>query len=210
MKIIWITLLLVVSAWASATHSAKVLEKLESGGYSYIKVKEADKSYWIAMTQRPINIGDKIDFNEQGWMSDFYSKTLDRRFDKILFASDASFQTQKKVVKKPNIMSSSYQKGKSVSIAQLFARPQLYVGTKVRVRAKVTKVSKGIMKRNWVHLQDGSRYNNMDDLVFTTTGAVPKVGATVLAEGTLIRDKDFGYGYFYPVIIEESTFTTTK
>ena len=47
----------------------------------------------------------------------------------------------------------------------------------------------------------------MDDLVFTTTQISPQVGDTVYAKGKLIKDKDFGYGYFYPVIIQESSFT---
>ena len=66
------------------------------------------------------------------------------------------------------------------------------------------------MKRNWVHLQDGSRFKGQDDLVFTTTKAVPAKGDTVVAEGTVVLDKDFGYGYFYSVIIENSHFTLSK
>ena len=46
----------------------------------------------------------------------------------------------------------------------------------------------------------------MDDIVFTSTGALPKVGDIVSATGTVAIDKDFGYGYFYPVIVEKSSF----
>jgi hypothetical protein len=46
----------------------------------------------------------------------------------------------------------------------------------------------------------------MDDIVFTTTGTTPKKGDIVSASGTVTIDKDFGYGYFYPVIVEKSSF----
>ena len=76
----------------------------------------------------------------------------------------------------------------------------------VVVRGKVAKVSKGIMGKNWVHLRDGSGdpVKGTNNLVVTTLD-VPKVGDVVTAKGTLFKDKDFGAGYKYQVIIEEAT-----
>ena len=195
----------------ATTHSAKVVERLESGGYSYIKVQEAQKEYWIAMTQRSVKKGDVIHFNEQGWMKNFHSKTLNRTFDNILFASDVSTPTtQKEPAVKADILNSKYKKSNTITIAELFAHREKYAGKKVRICAVVTKTSSAIMKRNWVHLQDGSRFKGQNDLVFTTTKAVPTKGDIVVAEGTVVLDKDFGYGYFYSVIIENSHFTLSK
>ena len=79
--------------------------------------------------------------------------------------------------------------------------------TKVVIRGKVVKVSSGIMGKNWIHLQDGSgsaaKSNN--DLVFTSKETA-KVGDVITASGTLGKDRDFGSGYKYSVIIEEVTF----
>jgi len=76
----------------------------------------------------------------------------------------------------------------------------------VVVRGKVVKVSRGIMGKNWVHLRDGSGDpgKGTNNLVVTTQD-VPKVGDVVTAKGTLCKDKDFGAGYKYLVIIEEAT-----
>ena len=95
----------------------------------------------------------------------------------------------------------------TVTIAQLFKNRDAYVGKRVTVKGKVTKVSQNIMRLNWIHIQDGSRFANMDDLVFTTSRPAPKVGEIVYATGTVVKDKDFGYGYFYPLIIQEATFS---
>jgi len=210
MRLLLLMLTLSLSLLAT-THSAKVIEHLESGGYSYIKVQEAQKTYWIAMTQRSVKEGENIHFNEQGWMQNFHSKTLKRTFDSILFASDVSTpSTEKKVTQAPDVMKSKYQQKGTISIAELFANRAQYTGKKVRVRAEVTKTSSGIMKRNWVHLQDGSRFKGQDDMVFTTQTKTPNKGDVVIAEGTVTIDKDFGYGYFYSVIVEESHFINAK
>ena len=208
MKKIALSLILGLSLYASGIHQAKVQETLNSGGYTYMKVKDGKNSYWIAMTQRNVKVGDTVKFSEQGWMKNFHSKTLNRTFDNILFAADAAPQTQAQKIRdvKPNIMTSKYKTKDSITIAELFKNRDAYVGKKVTVHAKVTKVSEAIMKLNWVHLEDGSRFMNMDDLVFTSTQTPPKVGEVVYATGTVVKDKDFGYGYFYPLIIQEATF----
>ena len=76
----------------------------------------------------------------------------------------------------------------------------------VSVRGKVVKVSKGIMGKNWTHLRDGSgdAGKGTNNLVVTSQDD-PKVGDVVTARGTLYKDKDFGAGYLYKVIVEEAT-----
>ena len=59
------------------------------------------------------------------------------------------------------------------------------------------------MDRNWVHLVDGTEGDGKSDLTFTTQEIV-KVGDTVVLEGTLATDREFGAGYVYPVIVEEA------
>jgi hypothetical protein len=59
------------------------------------------------------------------------------------------------------------------------------------------------MSKNWIHLQDGSEANGSYDLTITTLETV-EVGTVVTLEGILAVDKDFGYGYKYDVILEDS------
>lgn len=78
---------------------------------------------------------------------------------------------------------------------------------KVVIRGKVVKVSSGIMGKNWIHLQDGtgSAAKGTHDLVFTSKDTA-KMGDVVTASGTLGKDRDFGSGYKYSVIVEDATF----
>lgn len=206
MKYLLLSLLLVLGLQASSNHTAKILETMDSAGYTYMKIQEDKEIYWIAMTQRKVKTGDSITFTEQSWMKNFHSKTLNRTFDKILFASNDVDAPIKKVSSTPNIMTSELKEKDTVLIADLFANPSKYEGKVITVKGVVTKISLGIMKRNWVHVTDGSRFNNKSDLVFTTTKEVSKMGEVVYATGTVEKDIDFGFGYFYPVIIQNSSF----
>jgi len=92
------------------------------------------------------------------------------------------------------------------TIGECFAKAKELDGKKVKVRGKVVKVSRMIMGKNWIHIQDGTGnpMKNTHDLVVTTM-AEPAMDSIVLVEGTLHADKDFGAGYKYDVIIEDAT-----
>jgi hypothetical protein len=91
-------------------------------------------------------------------------------------------------------------------VEKLFASAADLAGKKVKIRGKVVKVSPGIMGRTWIHLQDGTGnpMNNTHDLVVTSAD-VPELNSIVVVEGELAKDKDFGAGYFYNVIVEGAT-----
>ena len=88
------------------------------------------------------------------------------------------------------------------SIAELFANKKAYSGKVVKVKGQVTKYNPGIMGKNWVHIQDGSEFKEEFDLTITTDIEVA-VGETVTLEGSITLDKDFGFGYFYNVLMED-------
>ncbi|MCJ7603557.1 MAG: DNA-binding protein [Desulfobulbaceae bacterium] len=91
-------------------------------------------------------------------------------------------------------------------VGELFASAADLAGKKVKIRGKVVKVSPGIMGRTFIHLQDGTGnpMNNTHDLVVTSAD-VPELNSIVVVEGELVKDKDFGAGYFYNVIVEGAT-----
>lgn len=77
-------------------------------------------------------------------------------------------------------------------------------GKKVRINGKVVKVNNGIMKRNFLHIHDGSGQKGSTDDLTITSKQTAKVGDMVTITGTVIVNKDFGFGYNYPVLVEDS------
>lgn len=69
-----------------AGHKGKVLETMDSGGYTYVQIDENGQKLWVAAMQTPVKVGDTVEFPDSPPMVNFQSKTLKRTFDKIIFA----------------------------------------------------------------------------------------------------------------------------
>ncbi|MBB6462342.1 OB-fold nucleic acid binding domain-containing protein [Flammeovirga kamogawensis] len=193
------------------THKIVVTEKIASGGYIYIKVSEKGNDYWMAVPGRQIEIGATYYYDGGMEMRNFESKTLNRTFESVIFAEGIR-DTNKKGVAKAN--TNSNPEGKSsvdhiekapngISVAELFENPKSYLNKQVIIKGKVVKVNNGVMKVNFVHLQDGSIGNGKYDITITTNDDF-KVGEVVTIKGTVTLDKDFGSGYVYDVLIEKA------
>jgi len=93
----------------------------------------------------------------------------------------------------------------SFSVGECFEQGKDLNGKTVRVRGKVMKISRMIMGKNWLHIQDGTGnpLQNQHDLVVTTSEESGE-GKVVTVEGVLAADRDFGAGYKYEVIVEDA------
>jgi hypothetical protein len=195
----------------SSSRSGEVMDKIDAGNYSYLQLKENDQVYWAAVPTMQIENGEQIFFSEYMEMKNFKSETLDRTFESLLFVNDANKVADKKTLQmahanlKPDnettISVEPLEDGKT--IAQIFSEKESLKNKTVKVRGKVVKFNGGIMNRNWIHIQDGTDNEGEYDLLITSKESV-KVGDTITAEGKLATDKDFGAGYFYPVLIEDA------
>lgn len=208
--------------------AGKVLQTLANAGYTYIQIqkKGGDKT-WVAVTETDVKIGSQIVFRGGMEMRDFKSKGLNRTFESIYFADGvASVEAPKGGAgsdkQKPQTTQGSKAaasaKDTQVAVAkatganaytvqELFANSAKLNKKKITVKGKVVKVSTGIMSRNWIHVQDGTgnQAAGTHNLVCTSTKSA-EIGDIVTVTGTLIKDKDFGQGYSYKVLIEDAVF----
>ena len=210
----------------------KILEIKDAMGYKYLKVDENGKTLWVAIANAPVKIGEKIGYDKKTVMKNFKSKTLKREFKEVIFASEVYLATKVKAIKTMKDMLGLSKKdphkgmgiGKSpkkdekpakpfvkkdtYTIAEIHMWRKSLSGQTLKIKGKVFKVSRGIMKLDWVHLGDGSGDEKKltDDLVFTASKSDVKAGDMVVGTGKVVVDKDFGYGYFYRVIIQDASF----
>lgn len=93
----------------------------------------------------------------------------------------------------------------SQSVGECFEKGKELDSQTVRVRGKVMKISRMIMGKNWLHIQDGTGnpMKNQHDLV-VTTAEEPKEGEVITVQGVLKANRDFGAGYKYEVIVEDA------
>jgi len=95
------------------------------------------------------------------------------------------------------------------TVEQVYLQKDQLAGKPVQLSGKVVKVNNGIMKRNFLHIQDGSGKEGTNDLILTST-ATAAVGDQISVTGVVTLNRDFGMGYSYPVLVEEAQITKLK
>jgi predicted small lipoprotein YifL len=195
-------------------HKAVVKEVLNAGGYTYLNVTEKRKDTWLAVPGMKAAKGDKLSYSGGMEMNDFHSKELDRTFPSILFLEGVVMESGIAAnsglnapstgsaikIEKVNITLEPVEG--CISIANLLETKLELSGKSVKIKGIVTKFNPEIMGKNWIHIQDGSEFKGTFDLTITTAAQV-MVGDTATFEGKITLKKDFGYGYFYEVIMED-------
>ncbi|NWF89659.1 MAG: hypothetical protein HXY50_09380 [Ignavibacteriaceae bacterium] len=190
-------------------HKVKVIEAIDASNYSIINVEENDKQFWIAVTKMDVKEGDVLYFSKSMEMKNFKSESLNRTFESILFVDDAKkdltggntmqMHPVPTTTREEQVAVQKVKGGKT--IAEIFGAMTQLSGKTVKVRGKVMKFNQGIMGTNWIHIQDGTTYQNDFDLLVTSDTPV-QVGQIIVAEGKLSTNKDFGAGYAYKALIE--------
>jgi len=196
----------------------KVTDIIKASVYTYAEVDTGKKKVWAAGPVTPLKTGDMISFSTSMPMKNFHSKSMKRDFSVIYFVN--SFMTDKVASKNKDAASVSphgQMKQKQVvkplkginkvkggyTIAEINIGKQKLKGKILRVRGQVTKFTANVMGKNWVHIRDSS---TLADLT-VTTNSTAAIDDVVIVEGKLELDKDFGYGYVYPVILEDTKIT---
>ena len=221
----------------AAASKGKVAETMDASGYTYVRLDDGSgKELWAAVPKTDLKVGEEITLQGGSVMENFNSKSLNKTFEKIIFATGVSRGNEKEVtaagatgtpssfdaaVKKEGAEASGGSAGNVVpfadlkvekasgpdghAVAEIFEKSATIDKKNIVVKGQVVKVSKNIMGKNWLHIQDGTGdpNKNTHDLVVTTMDTAEK-GDIVTVEGPAAANKDFGSGYKYDVIIEEA------
>jgi hypothetical protein len=192
-----------------------IRETMDAGGYTYIQLDTGTKKVWAAARQQPVKVGSMVAVSTGMPMSNYHSKSLNRDFELIYFtdrivgdsldksaaALDPHASIPKESSSTPIEGIEKAEGGKTV--AEILGQKKTLAGKSVRVRGKVVKYTAEVLGKNWIHIRDSS---TGEDLTITTDGTVA-INDIILAEGKVVLDKDFGYGYVYAVLLEDSTVT---
>jgi len=202
--------------------SGKVIETMNTGGYTYVRLDSGTNKIWAAGPQSEVKVGDSVAISDAMPMPNYHSKTLNRDFEVVYFAAELTINgnratTGPKAAELPknhppisgSAASSKIDFGEvkkakgGKTIEEIIAEKAKLKGHQVTVRGKVVKYNAMIMGKNWVHLRDGTGGQGSNDLLLTTTSTV-KIGDTVVATGMVSLNKDFGSNYKYDVMIEDA------
>jgi hypothetical protein len=204
------------------TGTGTVVETMTTGTYVYVRLKEGDA--WIASSNTPVQVGDKVKYYGGNTMKDFTSRTLQRSFEYIIFAGRLEVINEVNADSHANAPTNDpHTVAKSAAavaptageitpldggktIADVHTNRDQLKDQQIALRARVMKVSLEISGKNWITLQDGTGTAPNNKLIATTSEVVT-VGDLVTATGVVHTDVDLGSGYNYSVLLEEATFT---
>lgn len=206
----------------NTTVTGMVVESMDAGAYTYVRLMGPDGEIWAAVNETALKPGSKITIDNAMWMENFESKTLKRKFDHILFGSivtggetaaalppghppaAAAAGTQTLPAEGLGDVKVEKASGKDArTVAEIWEQRASLKGAEVVVRGKVVKFNSEIMGRNWLHLRDGSGSpEKRDNDITVTTSEVMAKGDVVTIRGKVVLDQDFTAGYAYPVMIE--------
>jgi hypothetical protein len=190
--------------WANVA-PAEVQEALQGDGRMYLRVIEGRFDFWVAVAPMAVGPGDHVLMGKGPERRQFLSKDLERRFKVMTFIDQIAVVS---LEQSHDAIKLDPPPG-GVAIAEVFARRIELEGLEVRVRGRVVKANKGIFGTNWYHLVDGTGEGESRDLTVTSAADV-QVGDLVRARGVLTVDKDLGFGYHYPAIIEEAVLAVER
>jgi hypothetical protein len=193
----------------------EVLEARNVDGYTYLHLKTAQGEVWAAVPTTAVKNGAKVTIGNPMVMQDFESRTLKKKFDRIVFgqivepgvkrAAPAHGAMPAVPSSEPagNVAKASGPDARTV--ADVVTGKAALKDKTVLVRGRVVKVNLGILGKNWVHLRDGSgsAADGTNDILVTTKDAAA-VGDVVQAKGTVRTDVTVGPGYAYAVLIEDA------
>lgn len=201
----------------------KVTQTMNAARYTYVAVDDGTGEKWAAAPTFEVKVGDMVEISSGMPMEAFYSKTLNRTFAKILFAEQVVNLTKNPAACPATTHSAQGEmitSGQPAAgglkielpadgkrIAEVIADRAGLAGKTVTIRGQVVKFTPNIMKRNWLHLQDGSGGDMPADIAVTSDG-VAVVGSVVTVKGVVSVNQDFGYGYRYDVLIEKAAITS--
>ena len=196
--------------------SGEIVETMNAAGYTYILLDTGSEKIWAAASETSVAVGQRVSVPGGQVMTGFPSKSLNRTFDKIVFANgiypEGSLEktagqdhgmagSSRTVVTDAHVGNVDRAAG-GYTVEEILSQAPALSGQQVKVRGRVVKFTADIMGTNWIHIQDGTA----GDLAVTSDTTVNK-GDLVMVEGALSVNKDFGAGYRYPAIIEKATVT---
>jgi hypothetical protein len=198
----------------ATTLQGEVLETRNVDSYTYLRLKTKEGEIWAAVPKTTVKQGAKVTIGNQMTMENFESKSLKKKFDKIVFGvvvdESAKPAAQSGVAPAAVVGASVVKVAKATgpdakNVAEVVQGKAALKDKAVLVRGQVVKVNAGILGKNWLHLQDGSgsAADGTNDILVTTKDVVA-VGDIVTAKGTVRTDVNLGSGYAYAVVIEDA------
>ena len=179
-----------------------VEEVIDRDTHQLLRVRQGRFATWVKVPHVGARVGDYVLLGQGTARSDVQVPELDRRVAQIVDIAHARAvdrETAERVV-------GARVPEDAIGVGQLYAELGERADTEVVVHGVVTKVA-GAIGWYWVHLRDASGDPAFEglDLTIQTHDNVTE-GQRAAYRGTLRKDVDLGFGYFYEALVRDGAY----
>lgn len=197
---------------SSGTVSGTVLEVLDGGALTFMRLDTGKGERWAAVNRVAVKKGEKVTVHVTLAGDEFLSLALNRKFENVVMGKlegaekrpappAPTLDEEGEVVALPQVEIPRATGANAKSIAEIDEQRATLADKPVEVRGQVVKITAETMGRNWIHLRDAS---GKVDLPVTTADRTVRLGEVIVASGVLRMNKDMGAGMSFPLIIEDA------
>ncbi|MEP7266750.1 MAG: hypothetical protein ABI844_03915 [Saprospiraceae bacterium] len=198
-------------------HEVKVEDLFSTKKYTYLNASENGKSFCVAIPYTDQVKKGKSYFYKGGLiMANFEKLPFKENYESVFIVPGVTETKEALYTLNPMGGGGASQNTTPVQVklahvpgeiklADLIKNGDKYRGKLVLVHGECVKVNNGILNKNWIHIQDGTNDASGQKYDLTiTTDAFVQIGDDLIFEGTIDLNKDFGAGYKYDIIMENS------
>jgi hypothetical protein len=170
-----------------AAFSGKVVEKQDATPYTYVRLDDgAGNEIWAAVPKTQLEIGEEIALKGGFVMKNFNSKTLNRTFESIIFASGLVRGSENKTVRTPGVAT-----GSSLGAVQSEVSPRAMTSqssggsTRAIVSFTGAKVEKSTAQNGYTVGELFAKAGNLKNQKVTVKGLVVKISPNIMGKNWL-------------------------
>ena len=170
-----------------AAFSGKVVEKQDVSPYTYVRLDDgAGNQIWAAVPQTQLEIGEEIALKGGSVMTNFTSKTLNRTFESIIFASGLVRGTDNKTARMPGGANGSSSGAVNSKIGPPAMASQSSGGSSSAIVSFTGgKVEKSTAQNGYTVGELFAKAVNLNDQKVTVKGRVVKISPNIMGKNWL-------------------------
>ncbi|MEN8143087.1 MAG: hypothetical protein ABFQ82_05765 [Thermodesulfobacteriota bacterium] len=111
------------------TIKGKVLEAVEAGSFLYVFLDLGEKQTWAAVPLVDIEIGEEVTLRNANYFNNFYSKSLQKSFDEMIFSTGIDGKKPKRRLVSVNSQGKRSQRRSMMLSSPTTAKPQSQANT---------------------------------------------------------------------------------
>ncbi|MDP2643332.1 MAG: hypothetical protein Q8P24_00165 [Desulfobacterales bacterium] len=172
----------------TAVNQGKVVEKFDAGSYTFIRLEDgAGNTLWAAAPQTTLEVGEEIVLNGGSVMHNFTSKSLNRTFESIIFATGVTRNSPNLSAQAPEVSAQDLSPvaGSQAAPGEMAAQPSSQGSAGAMAPFSGLAVEKATAPNGYTVAELFANATRLNQQKVTVRGKVVKFSANIMGKNWL-------------------------